>query len=425
MKKMKKITLLILIQILVLGSCFFAEAGVMAEIDSLSPALLLKGQSFFECLSFIQRNETPRLFLEKRKQFYSVSNADFISGFYSGFWPVKNPIKDVLQSCTGIVFVDKNNQIFLSHIDADIEADWDMDIFVNEWQAYPATDAFGNLQPAFNMETLFTQETKVLILNRAKQSRFSISLRDYLSKKGIDRGNINIAELPKQRQTDTIGLFFWPKDGQLEVSYASLKNTNSYDVFQVSKYNLKDMSLAPMIFRTGEKVMVDIAKLKDKILYNKLIQKFSKLSQAYNPDRMPWSFILHECLELEEDFMVDVISEIEEKGEKWISDQAEIIRETHSSRSSYKNTDTGGSWQSFIEKTDTNSYNLSHLLAHSIAFVKDYIEIGNEIKAREFLKQGYIILRAIEIESARQDIKPSESLPKKADIQYNLIGQSI
>ncbi len=169
-----------------------------------------------------------------------------------------------------------------------------------------------------------------------------------------------------------------------------------------------------------EQPEIDTKKIKDSILYNPLIQKFFSFSEEQVHRKTPWSYVLYDILHSDNAFLDEVIKEMELKGEDWIVQQAEIIRETHSSRSSYADTstDTGGSWTAFINKTDDfESYNLAHLLAHSIGYVKNYIEIDEEARAEEFFKTGYIILRAIDIESRNQDNsssgkKKSNFLPK-------------
>ena len=163
--------------------------------------------------------------------------------------------------------------------------------------------------------------------------------------------------------------------------------------------------------------IADVDKVKDAIFYNRLINRFFDLGEQMQLMRIPWSFHIHEIFGVEDPFIRDVIYEVESKGADWIIQEAENIRENHSSRGSYDRRDTGGSWASFIEKTkDKENYNLSHLLAHTLGLFGSYRDVGMKDKSREFLKLGYIILRAISIESA--EVEATEQLRKMSGNQY-------
>lgn len=338
-------------------------------------------------------------------ELYSIGKKDFIDGTMTGYWPVNIPMKDIFQWCTCVVFVDGQGSVSLAHIEVDSKSPIVMEDVLAEWKEYAAIDENGDFLPAFDAKKIFTAETRVLIISRHAYSNIAGMIKEFLGDKGVSTENVQIASVPTDTPVDAVGLFFWPKEKQLEVSFAVKTADQKYVISGVRQYDLAPRSENVVIAASAEnKDLYDLKKIKDSILYNSLIQKFFTLSAKDSVRKMPWSLVLYKLLEPDSDFMKEVIEQVEAKGEAWISQQGEIIRETHSSRSSYTDTDTGGSWTTFIDKTKYfDAYNLAHLLAHSIGFVKNYIEIDEAERAQEVFKTGYLILRAIEIESRQVD----------------------
>ncbi|MCK5342078.1 MAG: hypothetical protein KAR20_01670, partial [Candidatus Heimdallarchaeota archaeon] len=127
-------------------------------------------------------------------------------------------------------------------------------------------------------------------------------------------------------------------------------------------------------------------------------------------------------------------------SEDWIAGQgAELFKQFNANpeNKDYKKVTT---WAELAAIKTTGTYDLYQLLTHSINAAYDYMQIFEKLppededyeKVRELLEatlnDGYIILRSIEIESAKIEEKAVEAkvqMPELSDIEYSLIGQSV
>ncbi len=303
MKYFKKIIILILTQAFLVMNTAWAGPGVVGlrvhkvNISALSPGLNLNSIDLkYVFLASKKRNvfsqgvlpfkEIDKAELLTRKypksNFYSVSNADFIQGFSSGYWQVKSSFQDIFQSCTCIVFIDKKGNISLAHLNLDPRRKTDLKRITSEWAAYAGTDEWGGIIPAFDEQNLFSSQTKAIIVSRTPDTVLAKQIRDFLSEQGLELENIYIDPAPITAKNDTAGIFIHPEKRILQITYAgSPEDKTGYQITQVHEYSLKDISAGILKLNPQKDILLNEVQEKS-ITADELKETLNKLGFKYS-----------------------------------------------------------------------------------------------------------------------------------------------
>lgn len=149
--------------------------------------------------------------------------------------------------------------------------------------------------------------------------------------------------------------------------------------------------------------------IKERLLNNDLIQVFFKFEENKSLGK-PFYPRIEELLNREDEIIKEVIKEVEGMGERRIAAEGREILEDFNNMPVNAEAEKVHTWTEFVGQPTMGEYDLTQIFAHSIDLARNWLgllELEDSYKYiakmekgfRENFRKGYVVLRAIEIES--------------------------
>ncbi|MCG2712499.1 MAG: hypothetical protein L6416_09290, partial [Candidatus Omnitrophica bacterium] len=152
--------------------------------------------------------------------------------------------------------------------------------------------------------------------------------------------------------------------------------------------------------------------IREECLNNDLIQVFFNFEK--NKDfGNPFYPIIKQLLFSEDEIIKEIIEEVEDRGETKIEAEGREILEDFNNMPANEKAEKAHTWAEFVTQRTMGEYDLTQIFAHSFSLAQGWLQLLKSDKYYEFIakaekgfnenfRKGYVVLRAIAIESRKQ-----------------------
>jgi len=160
--------------------------------------------------------------------------------------------------------------------------------------------------------------------------------------------------------------------------------------------------------------------IQERLLNNDLIQAFFKLEEN-KPLGRPFFPIIKDLISKKESIVREVIDEIETMGEDQIEAEGREILDDFNNMPVNKMEKKVHTWTEFVEKPTIGEYDLTQIFAHNINIALNWLQLLKSKGSEELInraekgfkdnfREGYIVLKAIEIEANKNSHQNQDEL---------------